>query len=190
MTTLHDVAPAVIQDALSGPDGKPLAPSVAMGGPMGLELLERVQDGSWDVKLIVPGDPIPWAPKQVNRSTGSRFVPARQSNAIGRIMDAFQRAGDGFWAPKDTPLYLSCSFYIERPKGHYGTGRNAGVIKDRFERAWPTGRPDLSNLVKLVEDALTKLAWADDDQVVAIERPVKLYAERPRTEIRIKVLGG
>jgi Holliday junction resolvase RusA-like endonuclease len=77
---------------------------------------------------------------------------------------------------------------VKRPAGHYGTGKNTLVIKPRFLDAQPAGRPDLSNLVKMLEDALTTLAWADDDQITQISAR-KLYTtdreEQPRSVIQI-----
>lgn len=62
------------------------------------------------------------------------------------------------------PLMLRLSFVFERPKGHYGRGRNAGVLLPSAPRE-PSVRPDLTKLTRAVEDALTKVIWADDAQV-------------------------
>lgn len=138
--------------------------------------------------LTIPGDPVPWTPKTTNPKTGLRFVPGRQAAHAGRIIDAWERAGLVGWLEGE-PLMLRVSFRVRRPKYHYGTGRNAGQIKDRYRQAYPTGRPDLSNLVKLVEDALTTLAWADDDQVVRIEASKGFTdspTDQPLTELEIR----
>lgn len=145
-----------------------------------------------EIVLIIPGDPVPWAPKTGNPKMGGKFVPARQSKHAGKIIDAWERSGNEGFLRGDEPLIISCVFYVKRPKGHYGTGANADEIKERFKRLRPTGRPDLSNLVKQVEDALTTHAWADDDQVVGFYPPFgKVFTtareEQPRTVIKIKL---
>lgn len=43
---------------------------------------------------------------------------------------------------------------------------------------WPTGKPDLDNVLKLVGDALNGIVWADDRQIVRAE-VTRRYAETP-----------
>lgn len=47
----------------------------------------------------------------------------------------------------------------------------------------PTGRPDLDNLVKVL-DALNSVVWRDDSQIV-IANIAKLYADRPALVIKV-----
>lgn len=63
------------------------------------------------------------------------------------------------------PLILKLTFFQRRPNGHYGTGRNAGRLKDSAPE-YPTTKPDLTKLTRAVEDALTGIVWKDDSQVV------------------------
>lgn len=79
------------------------------------------------------------------------------------------------WTPLDGPLSVSMTFAFLRPKSHYGTGRNAGVVKASAPMR-PAGIPDLSKLIRSTEDALTKLVWADDARVVEYRRLGKHYA--------------
>lgn len=79
------------------------------------------------------------------------------------------------WTPLDGPLSVSMTFAFLRPKGHYGTGRNAGIVKASAP-ARPATIPDLSKLIRSTEDALTKLVWADDARVVEYRRLGKHYA--------------
>jgi Holliday junction resolvase RusA-like endonuclease len=143
-----------------------------------------------ELLLAIPGDAVPWAAKTANPKTGMRFVPARQSAHAGKIIDAWERAGFSGYLLGE-PLAIECDFFVRRPKGHWGTGRNARVLKERYVDARPTGRPDLSNLVKLIEDALTTLAWADDDQIVSIaarKSYTQMLEEQARSVIRIRVV--
>lgn len=79
------------------------------------------------------------------------------------------------WVPLDGPLSVSMTFTFLRPKGHFGTGRNAGIIRASAPQR-PATIPDLSKLVRSTEDALTKLVWADDARVVEYRRLGKHYA--------------
>lgn len=72
------------------------------------------------------------------------------------------------------PVSLKLTFYRSRPKGHYGTGRNAGVLKDSKKQEQPVSKPDLTKLTRAVEDALTGVIWKDDSQVVT-QDTIKVY---------------
>lgn len=63
------------------------------------------------------------------------------------------------------PVTLSLSFLMPRPKGHFGTGKNAGRLRDQAP-AWPVGKPDLDKLVRAVLDGLKGIVYVDDSQVV------------------------
>lgn len=63
------------------------------------------------------------------------------------------------------PVTLKLTFFRQRPKGHYRTGRNVGLLKDSAPQ-YPTSKPDLTKLTRAVEDALTGIVWKDDSQVV------------------------
>lgn len=64
------------------------------------------------------------------------------------------------------PIMVFGEFLLSRPKNHYGTGRNAGVIKARFSDAQPITRPDLDKLLRAILDVLTGIIYKDDSQVV------------------------
>lgn len=85
------------------------------------------------------------------------------------------------------PLALTLRFYVARPKGHYGQGRNAGTMKPAAP-LWPTTRPDATKLTRAVEDAITGVVWKDDAQVVA-QTIYKHYGEPERVEVTIESLA-
>lgn len=84
------------------------------------------------------------------------------------------------------PLSVTFKFYLERPKGHYGTGANALKVKDSAP-AHPTSRPDVLKLARAVEDALTDVVWRDDAQIVH-EVIEKHYGLPQRVEIHVREL--
>jgi crossover junction endodeoxyribonuclease RusA len=65
-------------------------------------------------------------------------------------------------------IVLEVTFRLPRPKGHYGTGRNAGLLKP--SAPWvPNVRPDLDKLLRSTFDALGEAGvWRDDAQVVSV----------------------
>jgi crossover junction endodeoxyribonuclease RusA len=68
-------------------------------------------------------------------------------------------------APIETAVGLTLTFYMPRPKSHFDS---KGELKASAALAKPTGRPDLSKLVRAVEDAITNSKlWRDDSLVTA-----------------------
>jgi Holliday junction resolvase RusA-like endonuclease len=95
-----------------------------------------------------------------------------QETEAGRfLLDArqqFQRP------PFKGPVCLRVTFDMPRPKGHFGSGRRADILKPSAPHHH-TKKPDLDNLAKFVKDVLNGLAWEDDCQVVNLYA-VKRYA--------------
>lgn len=66
------------------------------------------------------------------------------------------------------PVAVDCVYYFDRPAGHYGTGRNAHLVKDSAP-PYPATRTcgDIDKLDRAIYDALTDAGiWHDDSQVV------------------------
>jgi crossover junction endodeoxyribonuclease RusA len=72
------------------------------------------------------------------------------------------------------------TFTFARPAAHFGTGRNAHLLKPSAPaRPVPKGKDDGDKLQRAVMDALTDAGmWADDSQVVEWHGS-KLYAVSP-----------
>ena len=88
---------------------------------------------------------------------------------------ALAAMGEG-WTPLDGPVVVDLTFLMPRPKGHYGTGRNAGALRPSAPASHTT-KPDLDKLVRAVLDALTSAGvWHDDSQVWGIAA-TKEYAD-------------
>jgi len=66
--------------------------------------------------------------------------------------------------PLTGPIRITMDYFFLRPKSHFGTGKNANVLKPNAP-IYHTKRPDLTKLVRAVEDALTSIIWKDDSQV-------------------------
>ena len=72
---------------------------------------------------------------------------------------------------------VTLDFLLPRPKGHLGTGRNAGVLRESAP-VDPLSKPDLDKLARAVLDALTGIAWVDDAQVTDLVA-AKRFSPRP-----------
>ncbi len=90
--------------------------------------------------------------------------------------------------PLTGPIGLRMTFTLPRPKSHYGTGKNASVLKPTAPK-YHTSKPDRGKLARAVEDALTAIAYADDSQVCC--GPIeKIYGDRPGVEIELTPMTG
>jgi Holliday junction resolvase RusA-like endonuclease len=81
------------------------------------------------------------------------------------IRQAWEEAGHG---RLEGPVSLTVTVHLERPLGHYGSGRNAGHLRGSAP-VWPAVKPDLDNLLKTVMDALQGYAYEDDSRIVLME---------------------
>jgi Holliday junction resolvase RusA-like endonuclease len=66
------------------------------------------------------------------------------------------------------PIHLECQFFFKRPQADWGTGRNSGQLKASAPR-YHIKQPDLSKLVRTIEDALTGVIYRDDKQITICE---------------------
>jgi Holliday junction resolvase RusA-like endonuclease len=141
----------------------------------------------WDHHLIIFGNPKAMGrPRAVKRGkfAGVHEDPKDTKNKETLAVIAQQKSPDELLAG---PLLVSVHFWFQRPKSHYGTGKNSGLLKDSAPK-YHTSRPDRDNLDKLVLDALTGIFWKDDSTICQGSIS-KMYSERPRTEIFIKSLS-
>lgn len=116
--------------------------------------------------IYIPGRPVPQGSK---RHIG-RGVMIEQSPHVRAwrqdVTAAAKEAAGADWTPLHGPVRVDIDFRFARPRSHYGTGRNAAVVRDSAPR-WPAGRPDVDKLTRAVLDALTAAGiWRDDAQVV------------------------
>jgi Holliday junction resolvase RusA-like endonuclease len=86
--------------------------------------------------------------------------------------------------PLEGPLELSCYFTVRRPLGHVG---KRGLRPSA--PAYPATRPDVTKLLRAVEDAATGLLWADDAQIVT-QSAAKRYGATPGVVIHCRQLSG
>lgn len=135
------------------------------------------------LKLEIYGLPQPGGSKTafLHRRTGKLHV--KDSNPLaaswkGLVIEQAALTLDLTAGPKiarDKPIAIHCRFYLPRPKGHFGSGKNADKLKATSPR-YPTTKPDATKLWRSTEDALTGIIWHDDSQIV-LQRIDKVYAD-------------
>lgn len=78
-------------------------------------------------------------------------------------------------------LQLDVIFYMPIPK------KGCGKKNNGFEGNLHFKKPDLSNLIKFIEDVATGIIYTDDSRIAIIQSE-KRYDQQPRTEFTITLL--
>ena len=125
------------------------------------------------ISFTLPGEPVAWQRRVVTKA-GQQFTPAKARARMAEVRWAFDQAAPG-WKPHEGPVRLVMRCYFPPPKSwpkwhHAGLKRACGCSsampfeqQDSFRACCK--KPDVSNLVKLIEDALNGLAYRDDAQI-------------------------
>jgi crossover junction endodeoxyribonuclease RusA len=126
----------------------------------------------------------PWR-ADVARAAAVAMMPARVQS---RVLAGYYTAGSD-----DVPrplleggLAVRLLFVLPRPKGHYGTGRNAERLRLRAP-AFPAVTPDIDKAARAVLDALTGVVMRSDAQVVTLHAE-KRYGSPARCEVTVTEL--
>lgn len=119
--------------------------------------------------LTIPGAPVP-KPRMTQRD---KWMPSKATQRYLAWKDVIRlMAAPIFKVPYTVPIQLSCHFFIAVPRS---------LTKlERAERlgGMHTVKPDLKNLIAGLEDALNKVAWADDSQIFSYARSAKFWVPR------------
>lgn len=121
------------------------------------------------VTITVHGRPGPQGSKRhVGRGImveSSKHVKPWREAVKAAALDALDGA-----APMAGAVYVEAVFSFVRPRNHYGTGRNAAVLKESAPQ-WPMSKSsnDVDKHLRSTFDALTDAGvWLDDAQVAAV----------------------
>lgn len=94
----------------------------------------------------------------------SRHLPAWRATVAAAAREAATRAG---WTLTTGHCWLEVDVHVERPLTHHVGRDRARELRDDAPE-YCTRTPDLDKVLRAVCDALTKILWADDKQVVDI----------------------
>ena len=150
----------------------------------------------WDVdrvervSFIVHGEPVAQGSKRVFRTPQGKINTTDQSpklkpwrQEIVGVIEAYDLA-----VRLSGPVQVDLDFYFSRLKGHYGTGRNADVLKANAPD-YVAVRPDADKLARAALDAITMGGLIMDDAAVAVLTVTKRYAERPGMRVTVRRLA-
>ena len=131
------------------------------------------------ITIKVPGTPIAKArPKFFRKGNHVGTYNPQETKESRFLWEVSQQLKRGF-KPFTCPLQVSVYFVMPIPKGLSKKQREQINCEIKH-----TKKPDVSNMLKFVEDCLNGVAWKDDSQIVSIHAH-KCYGESPHTEISI-----
>lgn len=115
------------------------------------------------MEFIVEGEPQGKARPRFSRKSGTVYTPSKTARYEKEIRQAFLSAG-GKLIPAGSYVAVTVDAYFKIPKSY--TKRKRLDCEHNIIR--PGKKPDIDNVLKVVLDALNKVAYADDKQVIGI----------------------
>lgn len=137
------------------------------------------------VKLVIPGEPKGKARPRYSAKIRRAYTPSETLNYEKRIKGLYQETYGDEMFPKDAPLDMRIKAFQRIPASDSLKLR----AKKLCAEVRPTKKPDWDNIGKIVADALNKVAYHDDAQIVDAQIR-KFYSDNPRVEITILHAGG
>lgn len=145
------------------------------------------------IKIEVLGTPAPKGSARAFYKAGmARAVivkdnDARQKSWDRAVREAAAASVGEVLAPPfvDRALRVSILFFLARPSGHWGAGKNAGRLKPSAP-SYPRAKPDIDKLARTTLDALTGVVFDDDARISLLEL-AKVYASPGREGALIRV---
>lgn len=135
------------------------------------------------IEIRVDGEPVGKGRPRFVRATGVAFTPEKTASYENKVAWAAQQVMKG--RPLMTgPLQLTAQLYFTIPASKsqkWKADAEAGVIR-------PTKKPDADNSLKAICDALNKVVYVDDGQIVYAVVS-KHYSSRPHVIIWVDNLS-
>ena len=143
--------------------------------------------------IWVPGIPKPGGSKRgfIVKKRGAKKARvaivddcSRNADWMARVAQFGRAAYTG--VPINDPLRVAFFFVVQRPKNHFGSGRNSRHLKPSAP-AYPDIRPDTTKFIRSTEDALTGVVWRDDARIVD-QLATKRYGPEPGCRIMVELM--
>jgi Holliday junction resolvase RusA-like endonuclease len=134
----------------------------------------------WAFELILDGEPVGKGRPRFSRQTGHAYTPEKTARFEERLAWAAQSTMNR--APLlEGALHMTVVAYFSVPSSKSAKWKTDALA----HRVRPTKKPDIDNIIKGVADALNKVVYVDDTQIVSLNTR-KFYSDRPRIEISIR----
>ncbi|MCI7208516.1 MAG: RusA family crossover junction endodeoxyribonuclease [Clostridium sp.] len=134
------------------------------------------------IEFIVQGKARAKSRPRFSRATGRVYTTKEDKIYEQMVRDAYR--GSESFLDSNAPLRAEIEVYHQVPKSYSKKKRErclAGLI-------YPTVKPDLDNIAKVILDSNNKILYKDDSQIVELSI-VKRYAEADYVKVKIKEIN-
>lgn len=133
-----------------------------------------------EVNFTIYGEPKGKGRPRFNTKAGHAITPKDTVNYETLVhMEYLSQCGNAKF-PDDAMLDMRIKAYYSIPKSKSKKQQN--LMREGIAR--PIKKPDMDNCIKIIADALNKIAYRDDTQIVDCQVR-KFYSDNPRVEVRI-----
>ena len=133
------------------------------------------------IRIVLAGEPKGKGRPRFVRATGRTYTPEATRSYESELRWVGQ-IEMGQHPPLEGQLSVTVTARMGIPKSM----PKKKIVAALEGRLRPTRKPDVDNVAKCL-DALNKIVWNDDAQIVVV-RVVKVYSEKPELEITVEEL--
>lgn len=135
------------------------------------------------VTISLLGAPVAWARARLGKQN-VHYTPTPQRNCAAALRIAAHNAMQGR-KPFTGPIVMSLRAEFPIPTSWPKREQQAALL----QKILPSKRPDLSNIAKLIEDALNTVVYRDDALIVRYDTLEKIYSDEPKIVVTIREIG-
>lgn len=117
---------------------------------------------------------------RVNTYTGTAYTPTPTKDYENLIKQYFKVKYPRY-EPLEGRVAVKISAYFDVPKS---TSKKDKILIEEGKLS-PTKKPDIDNIIKIVLDALNKMAFKDDNQITKLEVE-KFYGKEEKIVVKVE----
>lgn len=135
--------------------------------------------------MVIEGEAVPQGRPRITTAGGfpRAYDPPKSRDYKAKVRAEAAKAAPR--TPLEGPVVLEIIVNRKIPKS-WSKKKQEDAF---YGRVRPTSKPDLTNLIKGIEDALNGVWYVDDSQIIE-EHLYKTYSTRPRVKITMKKAVG
>ena len=140
------------------------------------------------VELTLLGTPVGKQRPKVSMANGvvRTYTPTKTMNYEILVAHEYMSKYKGQMFSINEPIYAIVKAYFGLNKGDYGRKGLNKHGREKIEQGFATTHIDIDNILKSVFDALNKICYPDDKQIVSVIATKEWTTETPRVEIYLE----
>ena len=142
------------------------------------------------VELTILGTPVGKQRPKVSMANGvvRTYTPTKTMNYETLVAHEYMSKYKGQMFAINEPIYAIVKAYFGLNKGDYGKKGLNKSGREKIEKCFATTHIDIDNILKSVFDALNKICYPDDKQIVSVIATKNWTTDTPRVEIYLESL--